>query len=315
MADHLLAAAEAQEDEIFVYMGGDQRVPSGVRRARIHKDVKIIPALAFQHRQKLISVEFHDGVEIIERYAFCGCRSLRSVKLFGVKIIKVRAFCYCDSLTDVECGDQLETIEQEAFGCCYSLRNVAMPSVRTIGKWAFYNCRQLTDLDLPEGLETLQEKAFSGCGRLERITMPLKDGMIEDNIFIYCPNLALVDLVGGIRNTIASLHLESWRTEMTGEIDGVLSNPHGLPKAEAIQQWMRIVISRLNHYKAEHQKMLKEATTLIELALWKANLDEIEGGEGVRTTRRQRKRARKEISITSGASIVIKNVLPYLELK
>ena len=64
---------------------------------------------------------------------------------------------------------------------------------------------------------------------------------------------------------------------------------------------------------------MTEATTLLELALWKANLDNNEGGvverEGVRTTRGQRKRARKEISITSGASIVIKNVLPYLELK
>eukprot|EP00985_Skeletonema_marinoi_P011255 scaffold5329_cov126-Skeletonema_marinoi.AAC.10 len=65
--------------------------------------------------------------------------------------------------------------------------------------------------------------------------------------------------------------------------------------------------------------MLKEATTLLELALWKADLNEKEEGlverEGVRTTRGRRKRARKEICITSGASIVIKNVLPFLELK
>eukprot|EP00986_Skeletonema_menzelii_P017796 scaffold22110_cov46-Skeletonema_menzelii.AAC.1 len=72
----------------------------------------------------------------------------------------------------------------------------------------------------------------------------------------------------------------------------------------------------LDHYKAEHQKVLKEATTLLELALWKANLDDSEGGvlerEGVRTTRGFRKRARKEICVTSGANIVIKNVLPFL---
>eukprot|EP00985_Skeletonema_marinoi_P014725 scaffold7512_cov133-Skeletonema_marinoi.AAC.7 len=65
--------------------------------------------------------------------------------------------------------------------------------------------------------------------------------------------------------------------------------------------------------------MLKEATTLLELALWKADLNEKEEGlverEGVRTTRGRRKRARKEICITSGASIVNKNVLPFLELR
>ena len=59
--------------------------------------------------------------------------------------------------------------------------------------------------------------------------------------------------------------------------------------------------------------------TLLELALWKANLDEYEANgvparEGVRVTRGQRKRARKERRITSGANVIIKNVLPFLEL-
>ena len=45
MADRLLAVVEAleeEEDEIFVYMGGDQVVPQRVRRARIHNSVKIV---------------------------------------------------------------------------------------------------------------------------------------------------------------------------------------------------------------------------------------------------------------------------------
>ena len=49
-----------EDDEIFVYMGGNQVVPERVRRARIHEDVKIIRARAFQNREHLISVEFHD---------------------------------------------------------------------------------------------------------------------------------------------------------------------------------------------------------------------------------------------------------------
>ena len=89
-------------------------------------------------------------------------------------------------------------------------------------------------------------------------------------------------------------------------------------KTLAVQQWMESVSHRVNHYKADHRNFLKEATTLLELALWKANLDDNEGGvvqrEGVRTTRRQLKKARKEICVTSGASIVIKNVLPFLTL-
>ena len=66
---------------------------------------------------------------------------------------------------------------------------------------------------------------------------------------------------------------------------------------------------------------MKEAMTLLELALWKANLRENEADdaaaaqEGVRVTREQRKRTRNDRCITSGASIVIKNVLPFLTLE
>ena len=111
-----MAEAHEEDDEIFVYMGGDQEVPYGIRRARIHKSVKIVPARAFENRQQLISVEFHDGIEIIGEEAFYWCDSLRgSIKLHGVKVIKARAFQHCFQLTGVEFGDTLETIEQHAF--------------------------------------------------------------------------------------------------------------------------------------------------------------------------------------------------------
>ena len=108
---------------------------------------------------------------------------------------------------------------------------------------------------------------------------------------------------------------------MKEEIDRInqtLPNIRSREKTAAIQQWIRSVIGRVEHYKAEHRMLVKEATTLLELAIWKANLDETESGvpsqEGVRATRRQVKRARKERCITSGAGIIIKNVLPFLEL-
>lgn len=71
---------------------------------------------------------------------------------------------------------------------------------------------------------------------------------------------------------------------------------------EAIQQWMRSVLSRVNHCTSEHNALLREAATLLELALalWKANLDD-HGGErnilleeGVQRTRKRQKRARTE---------------------
>ncbi len=57
----------------------------------------------------------------------------------------------------------------------------------------------------------------------------------------------------------------------------------------------------------------------LELAIWKAKLDEKEDNSFVQVQTKRAKIAiveamRKEKRITSGASIVIKNVLPFLKL-
>ena len=320
----IIMMAEADDDEIFVYMGGEQQVPDEVRRARIHKDVKIVRAGAFSDRRQLISVEFHDGIEIIEEAAFHYCISLRgAIKLLGIKIIKGWAFGHT-GLTSVEFGDKLETIEHDAFTTCTGLTKIKMLSVRIVGKGAFGWCHELSDVEFGEALRALQARAFTNCGKLKRTALPLlKGNMIEEDVFGGCRRLETIDLVGGIDQTVASLHLESWRSDMNNEINRIYQ---ALPttctwgeKSAVIQQWMERVSCQLNRYKAGHKDMMKEATTLLELALWKANLDDKNGGEiereGVRTTRGSRKRARKEVCVTSGADVVIKNVLPFLALK
>ena len=314
------APPQLDDNEIFVYMGGDQRVPDGVRRARIHISVKIIRARAFYRRRQLIYVEFHDGIEAVEEEAFFGCVKLRGmIKLLGVKIIKQWAFCECGVLSDVEFGNKLETIEMHAFLSCKELKKIRMPSVRTIGSAAFGCCKELSDVEFGEELRTLKGGAFYSCSNLERIALPLKGNMIGGGVFDQCPRLLTVDLVGGIHSTAASLHLESWRNEMNNQINSINQTLSTITvgKTLATQQWMRTVINQIDHYRAEHKALLKEATTLLELALWKANLrdNNSEGErEGVRTTRGSRKRARKEICVTSGAHVVIKNVLPFLQL-
>ena len=68
--------------------------------------------------------------------------------------------------------------------------------------------------------------------------------------------------------------MEGWRNEMLDEIspiNQVLPTITGR-KTEAAQQWMESVIRRLDHYRAEHKAVLKVATTLLELALWKAKI-------------------------------------------
>ncbi len=221
---------------------------------------------------------------------FDKCISLRRIKLLGVKVVEFRAFNNCTFLADVEFGNKLEVIEQWAFVHCNSLRSITMPSVRSIGEWAFNNCKQLTDLDLPKGLEMVGQYAFQDCRSLRRIAMPLKDNMIDNGVFYDCRKLTTITLVGGFHKTVASLHLESWRNDVIVQVDRinqVLSNTPAEEKSAEIRQWIRSVVQKTEHYKTEHKALLKETVTLLELALWKANLDENLGGllelEGVRT--------------------------------
>jgi hypothetical protein len=309
-------------DNIFVYTG-EQEVPADVTHVIIDRSVKIIPERAFYNRQKLVSVKMHDGVEKIERWAFYRCHSLRGIKLPGVVAVERGAFQLCTALTDVEFGDKLETIGGNAFSNCRSLRNINMPTVKDIGDNAFHDCKQLTDVELP-AVETIEPYAFFRCPLLRRIAIPLKDNMFifSEYVQIYnqfqCENLTAVELVGGVHNTISSLLLESWRNEMLQEIDRInqdLPNTPANDKTDAIRLWIRSVINRMEHYKAEHRALLKEDMTQLELALWKAKLDDNDDDDS--TTGRaiiDTAAARNERRIKSGASIVITNVLPFLQL-
>ncbi len=320
-------ADDGDNDNVFIYMGGDQEVPDDVTHVRVHKSVKIITNWTFYNCINLVSIEMHDGVEFIEEYAFYECPSLRNIKLPGVRVIGEWAFNNCTALAVVEFGDKLETIGNSAFSGT-ALRSIKIPKIRVIGKNVFCRCAQLTDVELSEDLETVDEEAFFSCPRLRRVAMPLKANMLRLNVFCDCDDLSQVDLVGGIHKTIYSLLLDSWRNEMNDKIDRInrdLPNPNPNMKSAVIRQWMRSVIRRIEHYKSEHYALLKKFTTLLELALWKIKLDE-EFGEAfnheneVDTTNNTAAKisiqtVRQEKRITSGANVVIKNVLPFLKLE
>ena len=110
--------------------------------------------------------------------------------------------------------------------------------------------------------------------------------------------------------------------EEIDRINRVLPSTYHSQKTGSIWQWGRTVLQRIEHYKTEHCMLLKEAMTLLELALWKAKLlDENQGDHplvGKQPTKRAKidnDTARKELRITSGASDVITNVLSFLVLE
>ena len=305
------------DDDIFIYTGGE--APRDVRRVRICESIDTVPRRAFFDCRQLIEVEGHNKLKKIEEMAFICCISLRQItKMGGVVEIEHGAFLGCLALGDVE-FDKLEIIGFQAFAYCKSLTSINLPSPRRILAYTFHKCEGLTEAVFGKDLEIIERYAFYSCTALRRIAIPLKNNLIvEDIAFNLCENLSRVDVIGGIQKTMSSLHMESWRDEIKEEMDRInqiLPDTQSAAKGAAIQQWIESLHSKMEHYKTEHKILVKEAVPLLELALWKVNLDENDVDlEGVRVTRRQVKRARKDRCITSGAGIIIKNVLPFLQL-
>ena len=319
-------AGDDFDGDIFIYRG--RRAPLHVTHVLIDKSVDEIEDNAFRGCTHLLKVDTHDGLRKIGKNSFYNCKSLRRINLKSTVEIDALAFCGCENLESVEFGDRLETIGENAFMYCYSLKYLKLPSIITIGTCAFYYCHRLTDIELSGRLETIGARAFRNCERLQRIAVPLKrDLFVYDNRlqkynqFDKCEQLSTVDIVGGIHKTVASLHMESWKTDMNEEINRinqVLPNTPADEKTAEIRQWMESILDKVDHYKAEHNRYVKEGITLLELALWKAKLDEKEecAAEGkAKKVKVDAESARKDKRMKCGADMVINNVLPFLQLE
>jgi len=297
--NYITMAAEGDAIEyLYTAEDPDVIVPRDAINVIVANSATVIWFAAFREHPKIATLFCPVGVETIEDGAFFQCRCLRRVIMLGVREIETAAFGGCEALTDIECG-KLEIIGRKAFFECKSLRIIDLSAAKIVQWHAFQRCSALTDVKFGKELETIGYGAFNNCTSLQRITIPLKDNMItEDNTFQECENLKHVDLVEGqIHETIAALQLEEWRNDMNEEIDSInqilptapggvsyyeISHHDDGGKARAIRTWIRSVLRKIIHYKAEHQRIVGEAATYLQLAL--------------------------------PNDIVMKNVLPFLEL-
>ena len=268
----------------FTYTGAEgEIIPHGATHITVAEDCIFVRARAFRRHSNIIEVICHDKVKKIEDRAFCCCDNLRRVIMPGVKIVERWAFADCKALTYVECGN-LEIIGEYSFSGCECLGGIDLPSARIVEELAFTHCKTMKEVKFSNKLERIDEGTFFDNRSLECITIPLKDGIISnDTIFEECYNLKQVHLVEGeLNKTIAALHLEEWRNDMGEEIDSINQilpttyagrymddnddEEYG-GKAWAIRTWIRSVLGKIIHYQAEHQLILDEATTRLQLAL------------------------------------------------
>ena len=280
-------------------------------RVRFHPTVIKVGNSAFLNRRKLKEVVLNEGLVNIGKDAFAGSDSLESMTIpSNVDEIDLAAFYMCRSLKKVVLNEGLKKIRGQAFISCESLESITIPStVANIEEGAFYECSNLKKVVLNEGLEKIDEYAFYGCSSLESITIPSSVAEIGSYVFNQCSNLKEVVCIEGLprvestafcgcplleRITFPNLSFRLDDIIRAGQVDvqnkiqqcinrsemiewergGTIYIPVEVTRrrkgCELVQQHFSHIVAWIKYYE------IKEGTTLFELALWKAKIDQVD---------------------------------------
>jgi hypothetical protein len=177
-------------------------------------------------------------------------------------------------------------------------------SVKIIPERAFYQRMNMVSVETHGGLEKIEKGAFQGCHSLRGIKLP---GVKEVGYIAFINCIRLMDVEFGDK-------LET--------IEEYAFACCPLRRSIVILPIVRTIGERVFGYckqLTDVYALLKKDMTLLELALWKAKLDESDASEedtpnGKAVRNIDVESVRKELRVVSGADIIIKNVLPFLKL-
>jgi len=158
-------------------------------------------------------------------------------------------------------------------------------------------------LEVIQNLLTIHEESFPGQSIrwdrvFERLTSPRKKHSLASK------NIVRQLVKYSMAERISKIGIKQWRDDMTSMMNTNIS------KDTHLQVWLDGFRSKLVEYEKEYNN-LKEATTMIELVLWKKQINDHCHGEQ-RCNKEMTNSLRKQYRINCGADIVIGHMLPYL---
>ena len=218
----------------------------------------------------LSEVVLNEGVQDIKYATFNNCISLERITIPStVTEISYCAFSYCPNLRDVVLYDGIKRIRHDAFHGCRSIQRITTPStVNYIGSDAFMNCSSLREVIIVnfEGVQ-IKSDAFTDCTSLERFKFPHLSTSTRLNYVIQVGHT-------DIEAKMDDIPAVEWRGEELAipAIRRRIENRSRLSLMETVVEVDKEKIDRVEGLVRYYEK--KEATTLFELALWKANLDQ-----------------------------------------
>ena len=315
-----------------------------LKSVSIPSSVVEIADFPFLGCDQLAEVELGEGIERIGNKAFGRCGALIRITIpASITEIECTAFSNCSGLEEVELNEGLQNIGEGSFQECTSLLHISVPSTTVkVESYAFAGCHQLTKVELQEGLQGIGSAAFGDCRSLERIVIPSSVKSVGKHSFMGCIRLAEVTLREGLQCLDAGAfdlcplqHINIPPVALVVDIERsscrlmrtvmptprrrklVLSkwmqyrSPHQIEQVEAK---VNEILSRPRQPEGQKITLIREwfayydwldVTTMLELAIWKANMDANASGANGRQRSRQ--------NCGNDMSVIIPGALIFLE--
>ena len=292
------------DDEWVVYGGGVvQNRHQSARRLRFAPNVTTMPDGAFLNR-RLVEIEL-GNVTDIGKGAFHFCDALQVVSIPSTAVtIGCNAFLNCSQLREAKLREGLQMIGNGSFFKCQSLEHITIPSsVTFVGPGAFAGCTNLTDVTLLEGLQSIGHWSFMGCRALEQINIP--------------PVAFVIDLDQSschvMRSTMPKPHTSTLVISKWMQY----RSPSQLQRAEAkVHEILGLLPQTEDRGSGRGRRIfhlrkwftycdLSDISTMLELAIWKARMDDDELDANARRASRER--------CGNDLNVIVPGVLLYLK--
>ena len=112
----------------------------------------------------------------IDKYAFTS-KVFRNIEIVefnnGLEKIDEYAFYYCNNLREVVLPNSVKEIGESAFKSCSTLKKVVLPqNLKVLNKSVFFGCEKLKEIILPSKLERIEKDCFYSSGLEGNIKLP-----------------------------------------------------------------------------------------------------------------------------------------------
>ncbi|CAJ1929135.1 unnamed protein product [Cylindrotheca closterium] len=311
--------------------------------------IKVIETCAFFDCKQLINVEFPEGLEVIMDNAFKMCNSLEIVHIPStVTKIGQRAFTNCSKIQTVEIALErslLREINAAAFRGCYELQNIAIPSDTLVQSDTFRLCPQLAENlagnlppDYDEAMTEFLKHRFDDlplhklCYSISYESQEIIAEKIE-HLLLTNDKACWYKEYDALRKTPG--HLLALASNCTQDSDfhnGVLTILYSKPiQSLGLEDWrsaLRSVIVDYTNTLTREDRIfrideiismfesleLMEATSLLELALWKAKMKSWrEDNPNTNDASLDDPELRKECFVQCGSHTIINSILPFVK--